>query len=569
MRNLNLHRIFPRESSKYGRRARRLLPISSWELSISHFYCYSVPRFFSAAVQRPPVSTHSLETPDGPPVSNHSRETQDNPPVTNHSRESQDNPPITFHSQATLDDLRVFESIVGKDYVLHGSSPDAAKYNVDWLRQYQGQASCVLLPRSTTEIAAILKHCSDRRLAVVPQGGNTSLVGGSVPISREVVLSLSRLNTIESFDEDSCVVVCGAGTILQNLDSYLKERGYTVPLDLGAKGSCLIGGNVSTNAGGLRLLRYGSLHGSVIGLEVVTSSGQVLDMLTTLRKDNVGFDLKQLFIGAEGSLGIVTRVALLASQLPRAINVVLLGVASFDKCRALLRLARSSLGEIISAIEFVDKKAMGLSLDILNLAKPLNEEHNFYLFIETSGSHHQHDASKLELFLDDALKKDLITDGIVASDMEQAKKIFRLREEVPLALAQRGHVFKYDVSLQMADMYSLVEEMNRRLEERGWGKQGVVTVGYGHIGDGNLHLNISTQGRGQDYLKQLEGDIEPFVYERVLEMKGSISAEHGVGQAKPEWLVRAKSINVVELMHKIKKVMDPLGILNPGKVLLR
>jgi len=475
---------------------------------------------------------------------------------------------ITSHSQVTLEDFRVFESIVGKANILDGSSPDAAKYNIDWLRQYQGKASYVILPRSTAEIASILKHCSERKLAIVPQGGNTSLVGGSVPITNELVLSLSRLNTIESFNEDSCVVICGAGTILQNLDSYLKDRGFTVPLDLGAKGSCEIGGNVSTNAGGLRLLRYGSLHGSVIGLEVVTSSGQVLDMLTTLRKDNVGFDLKQLFIGAEGSLGIVTRVALLASQLPRAVNVVLLGVASFEKCRSLLRLARSSLSEIVSAIEFVDKKAMGLTLNILNVAKPMSQEHDFYLFIEASGSNQQHDNAKLDLFLEDAFKRGLISDGIVASDIEQAKKIFRLREEVPLALAQRGYVFKYDVSLQMSYMYTLVEDMNRRLEERGWSKYDVATVGYGHIGDGNLHLNISTKGRGQDYLKQLECDIEPFVYERVLEMKGSISAEHGVGQAKPEWLVRSKPKHVVELMQKIKDVLDPFGILNPGKVLL-
>jgi FAD/FMN-containing dehydrogenase len=473
------------------------------------------------------------------------------------------------HTIATVDDINIFASIVGKANVIDGSSQDAIKYNIDWLRHYKGQSSCIILPRSTAEISAVLKHCFDRKISLVPQGGNTSLVGGSVPIEKEVVLSLSRLDTIESFNEDSCVVVCGAGVILQTLDVYLREKGYIVPLDLGAKGSCFIGGNVSTNAGGLRLLRYGSLHGSVLGLEVVKSNGQVLDMLTTLRKDNVGFDLKQLFIGAEGSLGIITRVALLTSPLPSALNVILLGVSSFDNCRSLLRLARTSLGEIISAVEFVDKKAMGLTLDILSsLSRPLNDEHSFYFFIETSGSHHEHDREKVELFLEDVIKKGLVTDGIVASGIEQARKIFKLREDVPLALAQRGHVFKYDVSLQMKDMYRLVEEMNLRLEKKGWNKKGVVTVGYGHIGDGNLHLNISTKGREQDYLKQLEEDIEPFVYERVLEMNGSISAEHGVGQSKPKWLIQSKSKEVVELMKDIKKLMDPYGIINPGKVLV-
>jgi len=474
------------------------------------------------------------------------------------------------HTIATVDDVNIFASIVGKANVINGASPDAIKYNIDWLRHYKGQSSCIVLPRTTAEISAVLKHCFDRKISLVPQGGNTSLVGGSVPtIEKEVVLSLSRLDTIESFNEDSCVVVCGAGVILQTLDNYLREKGYIVPLDLGAKGSCFIGGNVSTNAGGLRLLRYGSLHGSVLGLEVVKSNGQVLDMLTTLRKDNVGFDLKQLFIGAEGSLGIITRVALLTSPLPNALNVILLGVSSFDNCRSLLRLARTSLGEIISAVEFVDKKAMGLTLDILSsLSRPLNDEHSFYFFIETSGSNNEHDRVKVELFLEDVIKKGLVTDGIVASGIEQARKIFKLREDVPLALAQRGHVFKYDVSLEITDMYRLVEEMNLRLEKKGWNEKDVVTVGYGHIGDGNLHLNISTKGREQDYLKQLQEDIEPFVYERVLEMNGSISAEHGVGQSKPEWLIRSKSKEVVELMKDIKTIMDPHGILNPGKVLV-
>jgi D-2-hydroxyglutarate dehydrogenase len=218
-------------------------------------------------------------------------------------------------SRATPADLAALRAIVGDAYVLEGASEDAAPFQLDWLRQYPGRCAAVVRPRDTAQVAAVLRLCDARGLGVVPQGGNTGLVGGGVPRAAaparadEVVLSLARLNAIESFDEDAGVVVCGAGTVLQALDAFLAERGCMVPLDLGSKGSCQIGGNVSTNAGGLRLLRYGSLHGSVLGLEVATARGEVLDMMSTLRKDNVGFDLKQLFVGSEGALGVVTKVS--------------------------------------------------------------------------------------------------------------------------------------------------------------------------------------------------------------------------------------------------------------------
>jgi len=366
--------------------------------------------------------------------------------------------------------------------------------------------------------------------------------------------------------------VCGTGTVLQALDAFLAERGCMVPLDLGSKGSCMLGGNVSTNAGGLRLLRYGSLHGSVLGLEVVTARGETLDMLSTLRKDNVGFDLKQLFIGSEGALGVVTRVALLAAPRPASVNVAVFGVESFDKCRRLLRLARATLGETLSAAEYVDGVAMALSLATLGLRSPFDNGggggHAFNFFVETAGCNAAHDVEKLSAFLEGASAEGLIADGVVAADASQARRLFRLREDVSVALSQRGHVFKYDVSLRrLADMDLLVREMRERLRLRGWAELDVETVGYGHIGDGNLHLNVSTPGRRQPYLPRLEADIEPFVYERVLELGGSVSAEHGVGQAKVEWVARSRAPPVVALMRAVKGLLDPSGTLNPGKVL--
>jgi len=473
-------------------------------------------------------------------------------------------------TRAAPEDLAAFARIVGAANVIDGAAPEAEGFRLDWLRQHRGRPACVVRPRDAGETAAVLRHCSARRIAVVPQGGNTGLVGGGVPLSHEVVLSTRRMDAVGPLDADAGVVACGAGAVLQALDAFLEPHGLMVPLDLGSKGSCAVGGNVSTNAGGLRLLRYGSLHGSVLGLEVVTARGEVLDMMSALRKDNVGFDLKQLFIGSEGALGVVTRVALLAAPRPAAVSAALIGAADFGACRALLRLARESLGEVLSAAEFVDARAMALTLETLGLASPLAggpAAHGHFFFVECSGSSSAHDAAKLEGFLEKAFGRGLAGDGVVAAEPAKARRLFRLREDVSVALSQRGHVFKYDVSLKMDDMYRLVEEMRERLDARGWAAHGVHAVGYGHIGDGNLHLNISTKGRAQDYLARLEADIEPFVYERVIELGGSISAEHGVGQAKADWLARAKPAPVVEMMKLLKRTLDPEGILNPGKVI--
>ncbi len=476
---------------------------------------------------------------------------------------------LHHHARLAASDTRHFTALLGAQHVLPPTDERTARYAVDWLRQYSGTPSLVLRPGSTEDVSRVLAHCHARGLPVVPHGGNTGLVGGAVPTARggEVVLSLERLNAIHSIDEDSGAVVCGAGVVLQALDEALGAQGLMAPLDLGAKGSCQVGGNVSTNAGGLRLLRYGSLHGSVLGLEVVLADGAVLDCLTTLRKDNVGLDVKQLFIGAEGALGIVTRVALLAAPRPASVNVALLGVASFDHCRALLRLARARCGEILSAVEFADGAAVGLALDQLEGLGPLplGAPHPFYLFIETSGSVAAHDEEKLHGFLEAAGATGLVGEGVVAASEQQARRLWRLREELSLGIQRRGHVFKYDVSLPLPRMYALVEAARARLAQ--WeAREGVLSTGFGHLGDGNLHLNISTPGRGQPYLAALQRDIEPWVFDSVLAEGGSVSAEHGLGQAKAHLLAQAKGAVAVGVMRDIKRLLDPKGILNPGKL---
>ncbi|XAR57934.1 D-2-hydroxyglutarate dehydrogenase [Bertholletia excelsa] len=336
---------------------------------------------------------------------------------------------------------------------------------------------------------------------------------------------------------------------------------FIMPLDLGAKGSCQIGGNVSTNAGGLRLVRYGSLHGNVLGLEAVLANGTVLDMLGMLRKDNTGYDLKHLFIGSEGSLGIVTKVSILTPPKLSSVNIAFLACKDYLSCQKLLLEAKRSLGEILSAFEFLDSNSMDLVLNHLDgIRNPLPPlMHNFYVLIETTGSDESYDKEKLEAFLLRAMEGGLITDGVLAQDINQASSFWRIREGIPEALMRAGAVYKYDLSLPLEKLYTLVEEMRERL-----GSAAKVT-GYGHLGDGNLHLNISAPKYDDNVLAQ----IEPFVYEWTSKHRGSISAEHGLGLMKANKIHYSKSPETVHLMASIKKLLDPNGILNPYKVLPR
>jgi FAD/FMN-containing dehydrogenase len=276
-----------------------------------------------------------------------------------------------------------------------GFSTTSVKGDSTHIRATDQRSTVALRPKTTQEVSEILKYCNERRLAVVPQGGNTGLVGGSIPIFDEVVVSLQRMNTVRHIDQASGYAVVESGVVLEQLDNALQPYGLTVPLDLGAKGSCHIGGNVSTNAGGIRLLRYGSMHANVLGLEVVLPDGTILDTLNTLRKDNTGYDLKQLFIGAEGTLGIVTQVALLTPVRPRSVQVALFGCKSFDDVVNAMVRAKSNLCEILSACEFVDGRSIRYPIEQLGARDPFEEQYPFYVLIETSGSDEAHDSEKM------------------------------------------------------------------------------------------------------------------------------------------------------------------------------
>lgn len=460
--------------------------------------------------------------------------------------------------------MQYFKDLLGTgsaviDGVTIDATSDLDPFNSDWMRKYKGHTKLVLRPQSTEDVSHILKYCNKNMLAVVPQGGNTGLVGGSVPVYDEIVLSMSRMSNIRYFDEISGIIVVDSGCILETVDRFLAEKNYIFPLDLGAKGSCQIGGNVATNAGGLRLLRYGSLHGNVLGVEAVLPDGTIMDDLSTLRKNNTGYDVKQLFIGGEGTIGIITGVSVVCPQRPKAINVAFFGLESFEKVQRAFREAKGQLSEILSAFELMDSQSQDLVHSVTNKKRPLEGHHPFYCLIETSGSNPDHDSEKLQNFLEHVMTEEIVSDGVVAQDETQIKSLWSWREGIPECIGHWSGVYKYDLSIPLPELYKLVEDTRERLEAAGLvgddEKYPVVSVvGYGHVGDSNLHLNVATRR----FDKEVERKLEPFVYEWISKRHGSISAEHGLGLAKKEFIGYSRSENMIRLMKQIKDLYDPV-----------
>ncbi|KAL4967222.1 uncharacterized protein BDV14DRAFT_207673 [Aspergillus stella-maris] len=468
-------------------------------------------------------------------------------------------------AEITADDVKFFKELLGSESaVIDGVTTDAADdiepFNGDWMRKYRGHTKLVLKPQSKEEVSEILKYCNGKKLAVVPQGGNTGLVGGSVPVFDEIVINTSRMNKIRSFDEASGVLVVDAGVILEAADNYLAERNHLFPLDLGAKGSCHVGGNVATNAGGLRLLRFGSLHGTVLGVEAVLPDGTIMDGLSTLRKNNTGYDLKQLFIGSEGTIGIITGVSIICPPRPKAVNVAYFGLESYDQVRQAFGEAKKQLSEILSAFELMDGRSQKLVHTSTGNKYPLEGEYPFYCLVETSGSNSEHDMEKLEQFLESIMGEGIVADGVLAQDETQFQSIWRWREGITEALSHLGGTYKYDVSIPLPELYQLVDDCRERLTKMGFvGDDDSfpvrAVVGYGHMGDSNLHLNIAVR----QYNKDVEKAIEPWVYEWIQKRSGSISAEHGLGVAKKEFIGYSQNETNLKLMKQLKGLYDPVS----------
>jgi FAD/FMN-containing dehydrogenase len=471
------------------------------------------------------------------------------------------------------DDLSVFRNLLGESHV-NEDADILQPRNVDWTKHFQGNAKALLQPESPDEISEILRYCQSRNLGIVPQGGQTGLVGGGVATGgAEIILSLDRLNSIKGIHETSGILCCQAGCILQSVQDYAKDHNFLVPIDLGAKGTCQIGGNLSTNAGGQYYYRYGSLAGNVLGLQVVLADGRILDLNYSKPniKDNTGYKLHQLFLGAEGTLGIITAVALLCPTHPSSVQAALLACDTYNQVLDTVQVAKTHLGEILGALEFMDQTVVNVLQDggkKIPLLKNVSEGDTFsyYLLVETHGSNHVHDQEKMESFLATAMENGTVVDGVLAQDEAQRQQFWRLREAANPAFGALGYGYKYDISVPVSDWNTFCKDMQQHLDNRL--PQDVVWVqgNWGHILDGNMHWNLVTPGQAHVDQRILDA-VEIPLFERVLACSGSISAEHGLGQSKNQYLPLLHSEATLHAMQELKNLWDPHGILNPGKVL--
>jgi FAD/FMN-containing dehydrogenase len=449
--------------------------------------------------------------------------------------------------------------IVGARNVL--TDPAQTKpYFTDWRRQYSAPAECVVRPAATAEVAAVVALCAREEVAVVAQGGNTGLVGGSVPTGtrREIVLSLARMNRIRSLDPLNDTITVEAGCVLAAVQKAAGDAGRLFPLSLAAEGSCQIGGNLSTNAGGVNVLRYGTAREQVLGLEVVLADGRVWDGLRALRKDNTGYDLKQLFLGAEGTLGIITAAVLRLFPRPSATATAWIALDSPRAAVELLGGLRERLGERLSAFELVSRACVEAVLaHSPGLQDPLAATHPWYVLAELGDSGDPaalHE--RVERALADCAEQGALRDAALAQSGEQSRELWRIRETIPEA--QFTNV-KHDVSVPVSRIAEFIDRAGRSLRER-FGE--IAIYCFGHVGDGNLHYNV-----GSEALMERREEVSRVVYDALDGFGGSISAEHGLGQLKRDEIRRHKHPLELELMRSLKRTLDPRGLMNPGKLL--
>lgn len=431
---------------------------------------------------------------------------------------------------------------------------------------YRGVSPAVVKPANTQEVSEIVKLCAHAKVPLVVQGGNTGLVGGAVP-NGAIVLSLERMNHIEAVDAINLTMTVEAGCILANVQAAAEDAGVYFPLSLGAEGSCQIGGNLSTNAGGIHVLRYGNARDLVLGLEVVLADGRVWNGLRALRKDNTGYDLKSLFLGAEGTLGIITRAVLRLYPQPKAKCVALAGCGSATDALALFQAVRSRAAEVLSACEYLNGFALDLAQKHVEAAKsPLEGRHEAYVLLEFTSADMDADLNaRMEAVLAEAFEATQIEDAVIAQSGPQADAIWALREAVPEAQRQEGGSIKHDVSVPVSKVAEFLGLGAELVEKR---IPGVRLCAFGHIGDGNIHFNL-TQPEDADKQAFLDlwQDTNRAVHDLVVSLGGSFSAEHGVGRLKRKEMARLKDPVELDLMRTLKQALDPQNILNPGKVL--
>lgn len=464
---------------------------------------------------------------------------------------------------ALLAELR---AIVGERGIV--GPGDQGPYQVDWREYYHGRAAAVVKPATTEEVSRVVTLLAKHRVAIVPQGGNTSLCGGGIPdeSGRQVIVNLSRMNRVRAVDTQNNTMTVEAGCILANLQQVAEQNARLFPLSLAAEGSCEIGGNLSTNAGGTAVLRYGNTRDLVLGLEVVLPDGRVWDGLRGLRKDNTGYDLKQLFIGAEGTLGLITAAVLKLFPRPRAQATAFVAVESPAAAVALLSSLRERCGERITGFEMVSRNCLDLVYKHIHGSRdPLSQRYEWYVLVELSDSTEGPALGELlEETLGAIAEDGGILDAVVASSQAQRQALWKLREDVPEAQKVDGVSIKHDVSVPVSRVPELIDRAGEALRAR---FPGIRIVAFGHVGDGNIHYNCGAEtAEAAKAFFQHGEEINHIVYDVVASLDGSISAEHGLGQLKREEIKRYKSELELDLMRAIKRTLDPDGIMNPGKV---
>ena len=465
-------------------------------------------------------------------------------------------------SQAVCAHPDLFErlkEIVGPAGYRDGDDIEPKNYQ-DLMEDRAIRPPLLLRPANTGEVSAILALCHAAGQSVAPQGGMTGLVSGAAPLENEICLSLERMNKVVELDPYTSTMTVEAGVPLQTIQEQADAEGLLFPLDLGARGSCTIGGNLSTNAGGNRVIRYGMTRELVVGLEAVLADGTVIDNLHKLRKNNTGYDVKQLFIGSEGTLGIVTRAVLKLFPRPASQQVAMCGLRSFGEVADLLVHAQARLGANLSAFEVLWRNSYQLvDKHVPHATVPLPDSHAFYVLVEGMGSDEATDSELFLNMLEEAAGKELIEDAVVADTPGKIKKLWAVRDGAAEAAQGVGHLHTYDVSLNVADMGYFGDEVERRLREK-W--PAAILGLFGHIGDGNLHIVINV---GPD-THTLHRPIDDVIYGLIRELKGSVSAEHGIGIMKRPFLPYSRGRNEIELMRNLKQCLDPRGILNPGRI---
>ena len=446
---------------------------------------------------------------------------------------------------------------------------DTEPYLTDWRKRWRGNALAVAQPDDSTGVAAIVRWCAHNKVAIVPQGGNTGLVGGGIPndSGHSLLLSLRRMNRIRALDPINNTVTAEAGCILATLQQHVRDADRLFPLSLAAEGSCTLGGNLSTNAGGVQVLRYGNARDLCLGLEVVTAQGELWDGLRGLRKDNTGYDLKDIFIGAEGTLGVITAATMKIFPLPAAQMTALAALADPHCALRLLELAQRRLGASLTAFELMSNACLELvEAHFASSRQPFAQTHPYYVLLESSDSESEaHASESFSRLMEQAIEQGIINDAAIASSMSQSQALWALRENISEAQSLQGKNIKHDISVPISAVGDFIVNTNQAVESQFAGVQMIV---FGHLGDGNLHYNVSPSiGTDPDAFMAAEPAVNEVVYESVQRYNGSISAEHGLGQLKVEQNRRYKSAVELDLMRRIKTALDPHLMMNPGRVL--